>query len=197
MNKNDSSQSYRIYWILSAICAVLLFCNIFRTDSWTGDLAFSEFGNREWRLFWIFIIEEVIIGTLMLVFALLGAKNFKKSGKPEKYLNGLLLRGLVDARKLAGVANAKKLPNGEFGLCLMCLNDSTLNFYDTNFKQEVGHLLYSVDLKKVTNLKTSSFVFNSYLKFTYEGFNYKLVDCSHKELYSAIKNEALQNGLLL
>lgn len=111
--------------------------------------------------------------------------------KFDKYLDGLLIRGLVDVRKLAGVANAKRLPNGEMGFCLMCLNNSTLNLYDTNFKQEVGSLLYAVDLKKVTNLKTSSFMLNSYIKFTYEGFNYKLVDCVHKELYKAIKSEVL------
>lgn len=111
--------------------------------------------------------------------------------KFDKYLDGLLIRGLVDVRKLAGVANAKKLPNGEFGFCLICLKDSTLNLYDTNFKQEVGELLYSIDLKKVTNLKTSAFMLNSYIKFTYEGFNYKLVDCVHKELYNAIKSEVI------
>ena len=49
----------------------------------------------------------------------------KMSKKQEKYLNGLLLRGIVDTRKLAGVANAKKLPNGELGFCLMCLNGSS------------------------------------------------------------------------
>lgn len=115
----------------------------------------------------------------------------KMNEKQEKYLNGLLIRGIVDARRLAGIANAKRLPNGEFGMCLMCLNGSTLNLYDTNLKQEVGPLLYSVDLKNVANLKTSSFILNSYIKFTYEGFNYKLVDCVHKELYSAIENETL------
>lgn len=109
--------------------------------------------------------------------------------KQEKYLNELLIKGFVDTRKLAGVANATKLPNGEVGFCLMCLDGSTLNFYDTNLKQEVGALLYSVDLKKATNLKTSSFIFNSYIKFTYNGFDYKLVDCVHKELYEAIKKE--------
>ena len=111
--------------------------------------------------------------------------------KQEKYLKGLLLRDLVDARKLAGVANAKRLPNGEFGFCLMCLKGSTLNLYDTNFQQEVGQLLYSIDLKKVTNLKTSTFFFNCYIKFTYEGFDYRLDDCLHKELYSAIKQETV------
>ncbi len=111
--------------------------------------------------------------------------------KFDKYLDGLLIRGLVDVRKLAGVANAKRLPNGDMGFCLMCLNNSTLNLYDTNFKQEVGELLYAIDLKKVTNLKTSSFMFNSYIKFTYEGYDYKLVDCVHKKLYEEIKNESL------
>ncbi len=115
----------------------------------------------------------------------------KKNAKQEKYLDNLFAKGIVDIRKLAGVANARKLPNGEFGFCLMCLKDSTLNLYDTNFDQEVGELLYSIDLKKVTNLKTSSFIFNSYIKFTYEGFDYKLVDCVYKELYSAIEGETL------
>lgn len=113
----------------------------------------------------------------------------KLNEKQEKFLNGLLIRGLVDARKLAGVANAKRLPNGEYGFCLMCLHNSTLNLYDTNIKQEVGQLLYSIDLKKVTNLKTSTFFFNCYIKFTYEGFDYRLDDCLHKELYLAIKSE--------
>lgn len=109
--------------------------------------------------------------------------------KQEKFLNGLLIRQLVDGRKLAGVANAKRLPRGEYGFCLMCLKDSTLNLYDTNFQQEVGELLYSIDLKQVTNLKTSTFFFNCYIKFTYEGFDYRLDDCLHKELYNAIKSE--------
>ena len=115
----------------------------------------------------------------------------KQSDKLDKYLNGLILRRIIDERKLTGVANAKKLPNGEFGFCLMCLNGSTLNLYDTNFKQEVGALLYSIDLKKVSNLKTSAFVLNSYIKFTYEGFDYKLADCSYKELYDAIESEVI------
>lgn len=193
MNKNNSSKRHQIYYILSGICAVLLFYNIVRTDSWTGDMPFSEFTEKEWQLFWIFIIEEIVIVVLMFVFALLGGRSVKgsRSEKQEKYLNGLLLKGIVDTRKLSAIANARQLPNGEFGLCMICLKDSTLNLYDTNFKQEVGPLLYSVNLKKVTNLKMSSFVFNSYIKFTYEGFRYKLVDCSYKEIYDAIKNEVL------
>ena len=112
--------------------------------------------------------------------------------KFDQYLDGLLIRGLVDNRKLAGVANARILPNGEFGFCLMCLKGSTLDLYDTNLKQEVGDLLYSVDLRNVTDLKTSAFLFNSYIKFTYAGSRFKLVDCVHKALYKAIQQEAAQ-----
>ena len=111
----------------------------------------------------------------------------RSSEKFEQYLNDLLLRGIVDTHKLAGVFNAKKLPGGEFGLCLVCLRGRTLHIYDTNFHQEVGSLLYSVELKQVTKLKMSSFVLNSYLKFTYQGFDYKLADCSYQPLYAAIE----------
>lgn len=113
------------------------------------------------------------------------------SKKQELFLDELLSMGVVDFRRPAGVANAKKLPYGEMGFCLMCLKNSTLNLYDTNFSQEVGELLYSIDLKRVTNLKTSSLILNSYIRFAYEGFDYRLDDCSHKELYRAIEEEAL------
>ena len=59
MGKKDSFKYYRIFWTLSAICIVLLFYNIFRTDGWTGDMPFSEFTKKEWELFWIFITEEI------------------------------------------------------------------------------------------------------------------------------------------
>lgn len=35
--------------------------------------------------------------------------------KQELYLNRLLVNGIVDNRKIAVVANAKKMPNGDFG----------------------------------------------------------------------------------
>lgn len=111
--------------------------------------------------------------------------------KQEQFLKGLLVRGLVDEWKLAGVADAKHLPDGSVGFCLMCLKGSTLDIYDTNFQQEVGQRLYSIDLKKVSNLKTSTFIFNCFIQFTYEGFRYRLANCMHKELYKAIKSETM------
>ena len=38
--------------------------------------------------------------------------------KQEAYLKDLLIRGIVDNRKVAVCSNAKKLPNGEYGLII-------------------------------------------------------------------------------
>lgn len=69
------------YWIYVSICIVLgclLFGNIFRTNSWTGDMPFSEFTQREWKLFVVFVIEELIIVLVMSVFSWLAGKIYKK-----------------------------------------------------------------------------------------------------------------------
>lgn len=108
----------------------------------------------------------------------------------DDYLNKLLLRGLVDHRKMAVVASAKKLPGGEYGLCLLCLNQNILNIYDTDFSQNVGELFYSIDLKNVSDFKSSSFVFNRYMIFVYNGFTYKLCDFGNaKNFLEAVKSE--------
>ena len=93
--------------------------------------------------------------------------------KQEVFLSNLLDKGLVDVRMMAVVANAKALPNGEFGLCLLCLNNNTLSVYDTDFQQNIGEKLYEIDLQCVSNFKSSSFVFNRYMKFMYDSFVYK------------------------
>ena len=105
--------------------------------------------------------------------------------KQDAYLAGLFENGLVDERKMAVVANAKSLPGGEFGLCLLCLKGSVLSVYDTDFKQNVGALMYEIDLKRASALKASSFVFNRYLKFTYNSFPYKFVDFGNAKAFIA------------
>lgn len=69
------------YLYVSLVCLILLFLNFLRTDSWTGDKPFSEFLARDWQLFTIFMIEETIIISVMLVFWWIGQKNIKKQKK--------------------------------------------------------------------------------------------------------------------
>ena len=75
--KNKTPHPER-YFYVSLICLILLFLNFYRTDDWTGDKPFSEYLARDWQLFAIFMIEEIIIISVMLVFWILGQKCLKK-----------------------------------------------------------------------------------------------------------------------
>ena len=75
------------------VCSILLIGNIYRTDSWTGDKPFSEFSHGDWQLFFIFIIEEIVIAGILFLFAFLVARICKKRNleiskqlKNDKYL---------------------------------------------------------------------------------------------------------------
>ena len=82
MNKRfPYPKRYWSYIIMAFICSILLIGNICRTDSRTGDKPFSEFSQRDWRLFFIFLIEEIIIIGVMLLFAYLCFKINRKRNK--------------------------------------------------------------------------------------------------------------------
>lgn len=85
-------------------------------------------------------------------------------------------QNMIDDRNALFFANAKKLPNGEFGLCLVCINGNTMGIYDTDFSQNIGEQIYKIELNGISNIKSSSFVFNRYLKFEYTGNKYYLAD---------------------
>ena len=114
--------------------------------------------------------------------------------KQSRFLKGLQIRQMVDHRKIAYAAGARSLPNGEFGLCLLCIYRNFLCVYELDIHQTVGKKLYEIPLNQICNFKASSFLLNSYLIFTYQGFRYKFVDFGGgKPLISAIREE-MNNG---
>ena len=79
MNKRFSyPKRYWVYLFVFLICAALLIGNIYRTDSWTGNKPFSEFTQRDFKLLFIFLFEEIVIAALMILFCLLACKTIKK-----------------------------------------------------------------------------------------------------------------------
>jgi hypothetical protein len=72
--------------------------------------------------------------------------------------------------------NAKALSNGEYGLCLLCVNGNTLGIYDTDFNQNIGKMMYNITLNRIDNIKSSSFVLKRYLEFEYESKTYHFAD---------------------
>lgn len=98
----------------------------------------------------------------------------------------LMERGLIADRNAAVVANAKTLPNLEYGLVLLCLKEKTLFIYDIDFQHNIGDLLYTIDLTKASDFRSSYFVFNRYLNFVYEGFQYKFADFGNAKAFGAL-----------
>lgn len=109
------------------------------------------------------------------------------------HLDKLFSEGVIDKRKMAVFSTAKGLPNGEFGLCLICLNGNLLNVYDTTSKWELKELMYSIELSKITQFKASSFVFNRYIKFCYQNFRYTFADFGNAKNFIAAIEDELKN----
>ena len=103
--------------------------------------------------------------------------------KFEELLETLHAKNLIDERKMAVIANAKALPNGSFGLCILCLNGHILTAFDTDFSQNLGGKICEIDLHGVAAFKSSSFVFNRYIKFEYNSFVYKFADFGNAKAF--------------
>lgn len=59
-------------------CPLFLIVNCYRTDSWTGDKPFSAFTGQDWRLFALFMAEEILIVGVMLLFGFLARRISKR-----------------------------------------------------------------------------------------------------------------------
>ena len=103
--------------------------------------------------------------------------------KLEELLETLQSKNLVDDRKMAVIANAKSLPDGSFGLCILCMNGHILSAFDTDFSQNLGSQICQIDLHEVTGFKSSSFVFNRYIKFEFNAFTYKFADFGNAKAF--------------
>ncbi|MBO5049233.1 MAG: hypothetical protein J6C41_02225 [Oscillospiraceae bacterium] len=89
-----------------------------------------------------------------------------------KFQDRLIAEGYCDNRGAGFCASAAKLPNGEYGLVLLCVNGNNLNLFDIDIKSNIGELLYVVELKKIENLKIRAGILSPVLRFDYNGYTY-------------------------
>ena len=89
-------ERYWLYQIARIVCVFLLFFNFHRTDKWTGDKPFSEYGQWDWTLFIIFLVEELIIVGAIIVLTVLarraateGEINRRKAFSEEIMMMGI------------------------------------------------------------------------------------------------------------
>ena len=113
----------------------------------------------------------------------------------DTFSQKMLDAGVCDARGADFCATAVRLPDGQFGMVLMGVVGNELSIYDTDMKSNVGEHLYTIPLKKATDLQITNGllaeVFKGYsFKFNYDGFEWKFKNCAqHKEQLEIIRHE--------
>ncbi len=107
----------------------------------------------------------------------------------QELINKLLQRGLIDEREAVVFCRGEG-PAG-YGLCLACVKGNTLRVLESDYTMRIGPIHETVELKDVTDLKSSSFVLHSYLKFRFRGDRYLLKDFGGaKQFIAVIREEA-------
>lgn len=99
---------------------------------------------------------------------------------------------LVDNRKAVVCAVAKALPGGDWGLCLLSIQNHTLFVHAADPAVGFPHvtdLLFEIPLSAITIKKKSSFVFNRCLHFEYKGFLFKFADFGNAKYFLSILTE--------
>lgn len=106
--------------------------------------------------------------------------------KKEALIAELTAAGRLDDRKLYVFNNAKALPGGGFGLCIVSVAGNTLYISDTDLASNVGDLIATVPISEMSGLKASTFPFNPYVKFSWNGCAVHLGGVT-KDLLAAIQ----------
>ena len=94
----------------------------------------------------------------------------------SKFQDRLIVDGYCDNRGAGFCATATALPEGEYGMVALCVNGNCLNLYDVDMKSNLGELLYSVELKRIENLKIKTGLFSQVLRFDYNGALYSFTN---------------------
>lgn len=88
-----------------------------------------------------------------------------KAEKRAALVSDLIDAGRLDQRQLYVFNNAKSLPGGIYGLCIVSIAGDTLYISDTDLSSTMGELIGAYPFSQMTNFKASSFPFNPYVKF--------------------------------
>ena len=86
------------YWIYVSVCgvfAILLFVNIFVTDSLTGEKELWDFSQQDWCYFALFLLTEIVIALFMFLFAVKAGKlSVNRQKQIEHYFEGFRYIGI-------------------------------------------------------------------------------------------------------
>ncbi|MBR6513846.1 MAG: hypothetical protein IKT46_03325 [Clostridia bacterium] len=109
---------------------------------------------------------------------------------PSKFQMGLIEKGYCDERGAGFCATATQLPRGEYGLVALCVKGNILSIYDVDIRNNLGELLYEIEMKKIQNFKNKFVLIGRTVKFTYSGNLYSFTNIAGvKEALSVMEEE--------
>lgn len=89
----------------------------------------------------------------------------------EQIISKLMRLGRLSGPTMYTYSNAKQMPHGEYGYCVLSIADHT--FYISAVEgaaMEIGDLLYAIPISEMKNIRHSPRItLNPYLKFTWQG----------------------------
>lgn len=102
-------------------------------------------------------------------------------------------RGLFTAAKIVkGIFDYNGTAQHLRGMVFLCIKGDTLNIYDEVSFGEIGEKITSFDIQRMSELKTSSFIFNPYLQFCYNGIVFKFNNFANAKLILNVITESNQ-----
>ncbi|MBE5895443.1 MAG: hypothetical protein E7285_07220 [Lachnospiraceae bacterium] len=110
----------------------------------------------------------------------------------EKFVDTLFAGGYCDRRGGAVCATIVSLPNWEskLGIVLLCVKNEYLNFYEIDFKSNIGKKVAGVEIAKAENFVFKANFFVQLLSFDYEGKHYEFTNFgNHKALKQVFAEE--------
>ena len=109
-----------------------------------------------------------------------------------KSLKELILEGYCDSRGAVTGATVNSLPGWESrsAITFMCIKDNYLNFYEIDFKGNIGKRVAVVEIAKLENFVFKAKFLVQFLAFEYEGKYYEFTNFgNHKVLKRVFEEE--------
>ena len=89
----------------------------------------------------------------------------------QEIVNKLMLLGRLSDEKMYTYTNAKQLPGGRYGYCIVSMTKDTMYITDVEgASMKMGELLWTIPVAEMTDIKHSPRItLNHYLKFKWKG----------------------------
>ena len=103
-------------------------------------------------------------------------------------IEDLITEGFCDSRGGAVCATIVSLPGwkAKLGICLLCVKENVLSFYEVDLRNNIGECAGFVELKRAENFVFKANFWTQLLAFDYEGAHYEFTNFGNHKVLKAV-----------